>query len=353
MTLDTNSKHLKYIFKRKIIFVNKGVNTLHLSENYTAFSLLMNSSWQRTQLLNASSTFKLETDEDLNPNIIFKADSIQPGKNISISFSLQIEQRKRQHPTVTLLESGQLSDIPFTIQENYCQQTETWSTKDVEMERLAFQIWNKTGMSENVLEIVCEIADWIGTNVISKTTDIPRYPNETFKLRLGDCDDKANLLITMCRILGIPSYLQVGCVYGLSGTGTAWESHLTSIYNSVSFHAWAIIYIPPWGWLPFDMTLGWNKDNCINGITLAPIYSTNTFQLLNITSIDWVGDSRRFKQQVIDSSLYFQDEVTIVPYSNTNLLQEIKSFLERIVGIVEYTKLIERKISPINNIFHS
>jgi transglutaminase-like putative cysteine protease len=102
-------------------------------------------------------------------------------------------------------------------------------------------------MSENVLEIVCELANWIGINVKSKTIDVPRYPGETLKSRLGDCDDKANLLITMCRILGIPSFLQVGCIYGPSRTETAWENHLTAIYNSVSFHAWAIIYIPPWG----------------------------------------------------------------------------------------------------------
>jgi hypothetical protein len=339
MTSDKNSSQLNYIFTRKITLTNKSINPLHLSENHTTYSLLMNSSWQMTQLLNASPMFRLETDKDINPNIIFKTDSIQPGKNISISFSIQIEQRKRRQPTITILKSGQLSDIPFTFQEKYCQQTETFSTKDAEIERLTYQIWNKTGMSENVLEIVCELADWIGTNVKSKTTDVPRYPSETLKLRLGDCDDKANLLITMCRMLGIPSFLQVGCIYGPSRTETAWENHLTSIYNSVSFHAWAIIYIPPWGWLPFDMTLGWNNDNCINGIALAPVYSTNTFQLLNITSIDWVGDSRRFKQQIIDSPLYFQDEVTIIPTPNTDQLWEMKSFIKRIVGVFQHTQI--------------
>jgi len=316
-TTDTDSSNLKYVFTRKITLTNKSENILHLSENYTTFNLLMNSSWQMTQLLNASSTFRLEIDKDLNPNIIFKADSIQQGKNISFSFSLQIEQRKRQHPIITILKSGKLSDIPSTIQKKYCQQSDTWPTKDDEIEQLTYQIWNKTGMSENVLEIVCELADWIGINVKSESTDVPRHPIETLKLRLGDCDDKANLLITMCRILGIPSFLQVGCVYGNSRTETSWDNHLTSIYNSVSFHAWAMIYIPPWGWLPFDMTMGWNKDNCINGIILAPAYGANTFQLLNITSIDWVGNSQRFKQQVIDNAIYFQDEATIITDPNT------------------------------------
>ncbi len=313
----TDSGHSKYIFTRKITLTNKSEKILYLSENHTTFNLLMNSSWQMTQLLNASPTFNLETDRDLNLNIIFKTDPIQQGKNISFSYSLQIEQRKRQHPPITRLKSGKLSDIPSTIQKKYCQQSDTWPTKDAEMEQLTYQIWNKTGLTENVLEIVCELADWIGINVKSESTDVPRHPIETLKLRFGDCDDKANLLITMCRILGIPSFLQVGCVYGNSRTETSWDNHLTSIYNAVSFHAWAIIYIPPWGWLPFDMTMGWNKNNSINGIILSPAYSTNTFQILNITSIDWVGNSQRFKQQVIESPLYFQDEVTIIINSNT------------------------------------
>ena len=342
ITSNTKSKQLYYIFFRKITITNESIDPLYLSENYTTFSLLMNSSWQMTKLLNASSIFKLETDEDSNLNIIFSTDSVQPGENISVSYSLQIEQRKRLRPTISISKSGQLSDIPFTIQERYCQQSETFSIKDVEIERLAFRVWNKTGMSENVLEIVCELANWIGINVKSKTMDVARYPSETLKSRLGDCDDKANLLITMCRILGIPSFLQVGCIYGSSRIETAWENHLTSIYNSVSFHAWAIIYIPPWGWLPFDMTLGWNKDNCINGITSAPVYSTDTFQLLNITSIDWVGDSRRFKQQVIDSPLYFQDEVTIIHTSTTDHLQDMKSLIERIIG-VNFTQIMRKK----------
>jgi hypothetical protein len=44
-----------------------------------------------TKLINASSMFKLETDEDSNLNIIFTTDSIQPRENISFSYSLQIE----------------------------------------------------------------------------------------------------------------------------------------------------------------------------------------------------------------------------------------------------------------------
>lgn len=42
-TSDTNSRHLKYIFKRKITFRNKGIKKLNLSENYTTFNLLMKS----------------------------------------------------------------------------------------------------------------------------------------------------------------------------------------------------------------------------------------------------------------------------------------------------------------------
>jgi predicted enzyme related to lactoylglutathione lyase len=55
-----------------------------------------------------------------------------------------------------------------------------------------------------------------------------------------------------------------------------------------------------------------------------------------------VGDSRRFKQQVIDSPLYFQDEVTIIHVPITDHLQDMKSFIERIMG-VKFTQMMRKK----------
>ncbi|MGD1275646.1 MAG: transglutaminase family protein [Tepidisphaeraceae bacterium] len=65
--------------------------------------------------------------------------------------------------------------------------------------------------------------------------------------RAGVCQDFANLLICMARMLGIPARYVCGYIY--TGTGA-------SRARSESSHAWVQLYIPHIGWKGFDPTNG-------------------------------------------------------------------------------------------------
>jgi transglutaminase-like putative cysteine protease len=63
--------------------------------------------------------------------------------------------------------------------------------------------------------------------------------------RIGVCGEFANLLITLCRAAGIPAKYIAGMAY----------SNLDNA-NKLIPHAWAEVYFPDIGWVPFDPTYG-------------------------------------------------------------------------------------------------
>lgn len=68
--------------------------------------------------------------------------------------------------------------------------------------------------------------------------------DSSFEKKHLNCSDAALLYLVMCRLCGIPSRYIGGIFYSSS---KKWYPLL---------HAWVEIYIPPFGWLPVDPTLG-------------------------------------------------------------------------------------------------
>jgi len=159
--------------------------------------------------------------------------------------------------------------------------------------------------------------------VRSASHDTPYYPNETYISREGDCDDKANLLIALCRILGIPAYLQVGALKWSSTSDSYWGDHIKSDLNGISYHGWAMVYVPPWGWLPFDMTLGWSNSNSLSVIKSAKAWSLDAASLLNVTKSDWAGEGKTQKEEMMSSSIYVYYEETLATVAQGGFLQAV------------------------------
>jgi transglutaminase-like putative cysteine protease/predicted glutamine amidotransferase len=79
-------------------------------------------------------------------------------------------------------------------------------------------------------------------------THIWTTPFEFYEQRRGVCQDFANLLICLARLLNIPARYRVGYVW----TG---PSHANRVQSEAS-HAWAELYLPEHGWHGFDPTNG-------------------------------------------------------------------------------------------------
>ncbi len=82
---------------------------------------------------------------------------------------------------------------------------------------------------------------WAGAREYSTLSNISDYA-----LHAGhaDCGQQTLLLITLLRLNGIPARWQSGMVFSGDGSG----------YSNI--HDWGLLYLPPYGWVPMDVTTG-------------------------------------------------------------------------------------------------
>jgi hypothetical protein len=184
------------------------------------------------------------------------------------------------------------------------------------LRQLAFSL---KGNETRVLSIVESFVAWIEDNVEYPHTqhEVPYYPSETYSKLEGDCDDQAMLLITLCRIVGIPAYLQIGCIYMLGKSldeFSYWDNRVTVVQKYIGWHGWAIVYIPPWGWLPVDLTyVTQNKDDPLNAIKHGAITEPTAVQYMNVTHSDYVASSHEDRTFVTFNGfeVFAEDEMLI------------------------------------------
>lgn len=81
---------------------------------------------------------------------------------------------------------------------------------------------------------------------VSSSTSLNTTPFEVYSSRQGVCQDFANLLICMARLLSIPARYRMGYIY----TGANYANKI----QSDASHAWAEVYLPYVGWRGFDPT---------------------------------------------------------------------------------------------------
>lgn len=100
---------------------------------------------------------------------------------------------------------------------------------------------------DDLFVIVSDIAQWVSANIeydLSCGTRVEKA-SWVFVNRRGTCDEFSSLFIAMCRSLGIPAKYVSGVAY-------------SNLPELIGFgpHAWAEVYFPDVGWVPFDPTFG-------------------------------------------------------------------------------------------------
>jgi len=293
----------------KVTYENKGENVWFLRESDRMIGLFMNNSWQTVYLVNTSHSIeRFNSDANGNPIILLNLmkERLLPGERISYSATYKMVFKRRHLPTLSETSSGTLNDIPEDLKRKYCGPTSFWQSNLSILENEARRI---VGTETKVLTIIRWIIRWIASNILYAPSEIPKYPIETFSSGLGDCDDQSNLLITLCRIVGIPAYLQLGCIYvpHHNQSSYLWSKHLSLREDGVSWHGWAIIYIPPWGWLPVDPTCVSSvllRTDQLNAILYSAVMQYYTFQYMNITVTDYIAEIRGVKEFLESNGFY-------------------------------------------------
>ena len=294
---------VQYDFSLSYIFTNNGDESLELTDEDISIPSFLQTEYQDVKIISSSHPLiKTELDIDGNRGARFDIpNKLLPGASVNVDAKYLIKSSAKNPPNISYETSQGFEDIPENLLVEYTGTTETFAV-DEEISGLALEIM---GEEDSVLGTVDQLILWINSNTEYCNFDLPQYPYDTISSGEGDCDDQSILLITMCRSLGIPAFLQVGVVIHsqIEREDASWEGHLFSEQNGVSWHGWTMVYIPPWGWLPVDLTLSSETDT-IDRIENAPQYNSNIIVAFNVNNQAYIQDSAETMERIINSDLY-------------------------------------------------
>lgn len=296
----------KYTYLLSYTLENRGDEPYFLKEVEATFPMLQNNSWQTVRIEKTTNPVAFKrVDVDGNRYAVVELpQKIDPYSSLTFTITYDIESTDRLKLNIETDEAEFLSDIPSELVEEFCIETETFTIGDENIRALVLRL---TANESIALGVVTRLIEWIVDNVSYRAFDVPRYPNDTLLGREGDCDDQAILLVTMCRVAGVPAILQTGCLFddGIEKARSSWDGHLHTQQVGIGWHGWAMVYIPPWGWLPIDMTLISPEDPILR-IKNAPEYNNYIITGLNVSRQDYIGEIYRSRDLLISSELYIR-----------------------------------------------
>ena len=298
------SQPTQYVYNLSYKFENQGNTDVELTRDDVSIPMFMNSSWQSVQLDEVSVDYAVTViDSDGNLGAVIGINRLLlPGQVESFSASYKISSSEQTVPEFDLSTAQGFSSIPGNLVSEYCVSSETFPVDDLMFGEIASKVVSEDG---TVLEAVSSLVEYIMDNTTYCNFEVPKYPSDTLANHLGDCDDQSILLITMLRSLGIPAYLQVGIYIhpSIDDSDTSWEGHLTNEAKGVGWHGWTMVYIPPWGWVPVDLTLTSAKSG-LDLIQNSPEYGVNIIPVMNVSTQPYVGATLETRERIINSSIY-------------------------------------------------
>lgn len=147
------------------------------------------------------------------------------------------------------------TDYPQNIRDRYLQlpPTVTQRTRDLMLEI--------TRDAATPYDKAIAIRDYIKATYPYNYFPPPQQPGTDsvdqflFVDKEGVCEHYVSALVVMLRAVGVPAQL-------VAGYGAGDYNPLTGYYEvrANDAHAWAEVYFPDYGWVPFDPTPGWNGD---------------------------------------------------------------------------------------------
>ena len=293
-----------YTYTLTYTFENRGTEPYELILDDYTLPLFINNDWQTVTITNSSITYtESEIDVDRNEGIYMDIDPvIPPGDSVSFTVDYLIESIQQDKPDFSLSTAEGFNEIPSGLVTQYAVATETFQMDDLTVQETAAKA---AGDEETVLGVVSNLLEYVTQNTTYCNFETPRYPLQTLGENLGDCDDQAILLISMCRSLGIPAYLKVGIIINpvIGDSDTSWDGHLTNEAEGIGWHGWAMIYIPPYGWVPVDLTLV-SEDTGLKYIQKAPEYEVNLIEVLDVSEQEYIGNTLATRERIINSNLY-------------------------------------------------
>ncbi|MEM2316063.1 MAG: transglutaminase-like domain-containing protein [Candidatus Nezhaarchaeales archaeon] len=269
----------------------------------------------------------LAVNDDGNTILTFDLpqSSIGNGSTMVICFSAKIIQKVVAcNFSIDELKKATLDEIPLNLAELYSNNGSTWPIS-IEIHNLSHEL---AGENRNIFDILSAFSKWIEESVaypLNQSVKVvigPQFPEETYRMRVGDCDDCSILFTTMCRALGIPSFMQIGGIPNSALKEEVVRYHGNYVYKSsgIGWHAWSMVYFPGVGWVPVDIVyFEGAKIELIPGglvsikspLGLAPrivssaYFKVNPIIYANITTLDYIKGVRALENAIAEGRIKY------------------------------------------------
>ncbi|MDD3175802.1 MAG: transglutaminase domain-containing protein [Candidatus Nanoarchaeia archaeon] len=152
-------------------------------------------------------------------------------------------QNKFNHPKITQKVNFHLENIPPELNK-YTQFTNTINTNNQIKQKAQELAQGETDLFSLELQLAKFVSNHLEYSLDVYISDQNLQSTWAFENKKGACDEFTNLFISLNRELGIPTRFVAGIAYTNSELfNTEWGNH-----------AWAEVYFPEFGWVPFDVT---------------------------------------------------------------------------------------------------
>jgi len=298
---------------------NLGEKPIPVNEtDLLAFPYPLNLSFQkvldiRAWVDNVSYNYTIVSENNEQVLIIdysFKDRLLNPGESISagVEYVVAVDQSSKlteikdflyaKNPVELVSKAGDWSDLEEYVNETTVGITKLWNFTHPLIKLVERYITSSVGV-DKPYSYLLGVLRWIDENLVYSTRVPPRYPFEVIIEGAGDCDDQSNLLITLLRAKGIPSFLEIGFVYigenyrPPDDTSAGGLLKITMIGGGG--HGWVVAYIPPWGWIRIDPVVGSGYGVPLEqyAIILALYYTFPTVVYERRFGEDYVSESAR------------------------------------------------------------
>lgn len=148
---------------------------------------------------------------------------------------------------------GNLEDIPEDIRKKYTEDGDKYQIQDPYIQELAHKIG---GDEKNPYWIARRIFEYLGEHLSYNLKPLGGWNPAPTVLKRGtaSCSEYSYSMIALCRALGVP----IRYVGAVSRRGD------DASFDNV-FHRWTEVYLPPYGWIPFDANKGDRGEGTMPG----------------------------------------------------------------------------------------
>lgn len=174
----------------------------------------------------------------------FMVAGLAPQALVEVGFTCRFKLKSGGKISLDSRRAGTLADIPKEIRTLYTSDLK--GVYDLESSEIRTASANVTKPHRSLVDQVLAIHDLVGTMQYKRDTS---WDSAAVVLarKTGSCSEFSYLFCALCRAAGIPTRF-------VGGTTCRLSKSTTGPFTDDVYHRWVEVYIPPYGWVPFDAT---------------------------------------------------------------------------------------------------